>query len=130
MYAKVTAYKGRILCQLLATASNDNVASSIDRPGNMGQVIMDTEKYLGVSDEAIELLKTVKNGRDAIGDVDWFKSSDGKMNFAWFGPVNRIINPDDAEAARGFRVPAEGNYIKIENEVPLAARSCIDAVAG
>lgn len=76
---------------------------------------------LAFSPEAIELLKKISIGRDAIGDVDWFRTRmDGKppgFAFSWFGPISRIVNVKSAVAARDFRV-YDQSYSFVENYVP------------
>ena len=117
MHAKVTAYGNHLILELLSTKSCDTLATSLDRPQNMGQVIIGSDTMLGVSAEAIELLKKIEPGHDAIGDVDWFIASDDRACFCWFGGPNRIIDVTDREivAARGFQV-REGRYVTIPNE--------------
>lgn len=123
MYATVTAYKGKLVLSLLATASNDEVTTTLDNPGVIGQVICNSAKNVGVSDEAIELLKTIKSGRDAIGDVDWFASDAAGDVFAWLGGPYAIVDPKTAEAARGYQVRT---YAKVPNDVPDGAKVAID----
>lgn len=127
MHAKIKAYKGYLVCELLAEKSIDGeVASSIDNPGNFGQVIMDSGKHVGISPEAYELLKTIRPGRDAIGDVDWFGSSDGKAAFCWIGPPRQLIKASVAVGSRDYRTNYP--YVEIENDVPEQAIEAIDAI--
>ena len=127
MHAKVTAYKGKLVCELVADKSIENeVVTTIDTPSTFGQVIMNTAKNLGVSKEALELMKTVKIGRDDLGDIDWFNSVQGDV-FGWIGGPYNIIDPAEAETARGFKILA---HIEIENEVPAGAMEAIDSGAG
>ncbi len=123
MHAKITAYKGILVCELIATASiPDEVVTTIDTPGTIGQVIMNTEKNLGVSPEALALMKTVKIGRGGVGDIDWFSSVKGDA-FSWFGDPYTIKPPAAIEAARGFRIL---KHVVIANEVPEEAKAVID----
>ena len=127
MHAKITAYKGMLVCELVADKSiDDEVVTTLDNPSTFGQVIMNTEKNLGVSKEALELMKTVKIGHDDLGDIDWFSSVKGDT-FGWIGGPYNIVNPANAETARGFKILA---HILIENEVPEGAMKAIDAGAG
>lgn len=124
MYATVTEYKGKIVLQLLATASNEDVTTTLDNAGVFGQVICNSEKNVGISEEAIKLLETIKPGRDAIGDVDWFKSNERGDVFAWIGGPYAIVDPTTAEGARGYAVRT---YTKVPNDVPEEAKAAIDA---
>lgn len=125
MYASVTEYKGWIVFELLVDKSNDEVASSIDRPGNLGQVISNTEKNLGISAEAFALLKTVKNARDAIGDVMFFETNDNAA-FGWLGGPKAIKRPENIEGCRATRWDLK--YISIPNEPPEGAKEAIDKI--
>lgn len=122
LLATVTEYKGILVLELKATASSAEVATSLDRPGNIGQVIMNTRKNLGVSAEAIDLLKTVRVGHDSIGDVDWFQSS-ADDTFGWLGGPFSIKNPANCEAARNFKVLS---HVVIANEPAQGAMEAID----
>lgn len=124
--AKVTAYKGKLVFELLAAGSIvDQVASSIDMPGNMGQVIMNSATNMGISDDALALLKTIPAGSDAIGDVDWFHSVQGWV-FSWFGAPYAIKDPSDSVGARGFAI-RPGQFVSILNETAQGAMDAIDA---
>jgi hypothetical protein len=91
----------------------------------LGCVLGNSQTMLGVSEEAIQVMRKVQCGHDAIGDLDWWKCDDGTYAFSWWGPIHRIVKPP-AMAARGFKVQ-EGQYIKIVNQVPTAAKKVIDA---
>lgn len=65
----------------------------------MGFVIGDTA-YVGISAEAYEVLKTIRKGRDSLGDIDLFATSDGSFAFATLGGPCVLVNPQDAEASR------------------------------
>ena len=123
--ARITAYLGVLVCETLATASNKDCALSIDNPGRIGQVFMNTKETLGVSEEAIELLKKIKIGRDSIGDVDWFESVQGDV-FGWLGGPKTIKDTaDELETARGFRIRS---YVSVPNDVPADAKAAIDSM--
>lgn len=123
LYAKVYAYKGLLVLELCATESNDNVATSIDNPDSFGQVIMDTQKHLGVSPEALALLKPLSRGRDSLGDLDWFTDSTGRDVFAWIGGPYHIVSPAECETTRDWDIRS---HVVIENTVPQGAKDHID----
>lgn len=125
MHARITAYKGMLVLELLATKSISNeVATSLDTPGNMGQVIMDTAKHLGVSIEALELMKPLRRGHDDLGDIDWFQSTGSGDCFAWLGGPYAIKDPKKLETSSSWRI---GAHQVITNEVPAGARQFIDS---
>lgn len=121
MKAKITEYKGKLVCDLLVEKS-DAV------PGSFGQIIFDTTNNLGISKEAIKVLEGIKPGRDAIGAVDWFESHQGLV-FSWFGGPKAVINPadPDCQGARGFRV-YPGKYLDIPNDSDQGAKDYIDTM--
>ncbi len=131
--ARVVAYKGRIV--IVPKEPEKDITNKGPRiwwptggsnRNILGCVLGNSKEMLGISEEAVELLRKVKRGYDAIGDLDWWKCSDGNYAFSWWGPIYRIVNTELAEAARGFQVH-EGQYLKIINQVPTAAKKVIDA---
>lgn len=94
----------------------------------LGCVIGNTKEQLGVSKEALSLMERIENNHDAVGDIDWWKVDDGTYAFSWWGPIHRIINPDTAEAARGFRLNPSvvAACTIIPNDVPEEAKKVLD----
>ena len=85
---------------------------------SLGNVITDTKKNLGASLRALELLSDIKPGRDAIGDVDWFRTDDDGYAFSWMGPIQRVLLVDhQTVAARGYAVHASQCQV-IANDIP------------
>lgn len=124
MHAHVTAYKNLLVIELLATASIPNeVTTSLDNPSCIGQVIHDTAKNLGVSAEALELLKQVKRSNDDMGDVDWFSTSDGKASFGWLGGRYAIKSPTEIDGSSSYGI---FDFVTIPNDVPAGAINAID----
>lgn len=124
LLATVTAYKGKLVLELKVDKSSEEVSTSLDNPGSFGQVIMNTGKNLGVSAEALALLKTVKSGHDSIGDVDWFVSDQQGDVFGWMGGAFAIKDPRFCESARNF---ALRSHVVIANEPAPGAMEFIDA---
>lgn len=123
MHAKITEYKGHLVCELIASASiKGEVRTSIDTKGVIGQVIMNTEKNLGVSPEALELMKNVKIGHDDLGDIDWFETTIGGT-FSWLGGPYAIKLPGDIETTRDFKIL---KHVVIPNDTPQGAKDTID----
>lgn len=124
MLANITSYKGRLVIELLERSSTDECVTSLDTPGVFGQVIMNTDKNLGVSSEAVDLMKKVKAGHDSIGEIDWFSSAKGDT-FGWIGGPFTIVDPTTAETARNFSIRS---YQPIDNVVPAGAMAAIDSM--
>ena len=120
----VVAYKGKLV------VCPDKPEEGVDQnwwptaPGKLGCVVGDTKNLLGCSKEALDLMRKVENGHDAIGDIDWWAVDDGTYAFAWFGAIYRIIDVATAIGARGFR-PYPDQCTIIPNNVPKAAKEAV-----
>lgn len=125
MHAEITAYKGRIVIELKAKKSiPGEVITSLDTPRAAGQVVQDTAHNLGVSKEALALLKAVRRRDcDGAGELDWSRTVEGKTVFGWKGDRCAIFNPETCARSSKFKV---GGYITIPNEVPAGARQQLD----
>lgn len=125
IHAKITAYKGIIVCDCIAEKSiPDECHLSIDNTGVIGQVFMDTKNNVGISLEALELIKTIPKGHDSLGDFDWFKAGDDKYALGWLGGPKRIMFPLESETSRQFTL---GDFVEIPNDSDGAAMAAIDA---
>ena len=56
---KIVEYKGYILIETLKPEKDDNFIP-VTEPGKVGSVLKNTEKYLGISDEAWKIIKSFK----------------------------------------------------------------------
>ncbi|AXQ70017.1 hypothetical protein HOU03_gp251 [Caulobacter phage CcrSC] len=127
MHAKITAYKGLLVIEMTTLESIvGEVTCSLDTPGTFGQVINDTAKHLGISEEGIALMKAFKTNRSSLGDIDWFATGEGKHAFGWIGGPFALKDPTTDEGSRDYRV-FDGAYVSIPNDVPQGAREAIDA---
>jgi hypothetical protein len=127
MHAEITAYKGRIVIELKVKKSiPGEVLTSQDTPRVAGQVVSDTARHLGVSAEAISLLKTVRRSSEDAGELDWSKTLEGKANFGWKGGRCAIFDPKACAGSRKFKV---GGYVTIPNNVPEGARKQLDKMS-
>ncbi len=125
MHARITAHKGILVVELVRNqVTADAGRSSLDKLRNLGTIVHDTRRYLGVSDEALALLKVVKRGLDRIGDFAWFRSDDGMDHFAWLGGPKRLVDPKEVATARSYEILA---HQVIPNDVPEGARAAIEA---
>jgi hypothetical protein len=125
MHAHITAHKGILVVELVQNQAMEGRArSNLDKLRSLGTIVHDTRQYLGVSAEALALLKVVKRGLDRIGDFAWFRSDDGVDHFAWLGGPKRLVDPREVATARSYEILA---HQVIPNEVPGGARAAIEA---
>ncbi|WP_151633674.1 hypothetical protein [Noviherbaspirillum aerium] len=126
MHAEITAYRGRIIITLLADRSiPGQVITSQDNPRFPGHVIHNTGHYLGVSKEALRLLRAVPASSDETSDLNWFHTDDGKPMFFWRGGRYAIFSPDYCFVAKEFKIR---DHVCIPNRVPEGARAQLDAL--
>jgi hypothetical protein len=126
MHAEITAYRGRLIITLLADHSiPGEVISSQDNPRFPGQVIYDTARYLGVSKEALRLLRTLPTCSEEASDLNWFQINDDKPMFFWRGGRYAIFSPEYCCVAKDFKIR---EHILIPNRVPAGARAQLDVL--
>lgn len=124
MHATVVAYKGRLVIELKARKSiPGEVTTSLDHKHLDCQIVTNTAKHLGVSKEALELLKSVRRGNGAAGELDWSQTQQGHAAFGWKGGRCAIITPEFCEASSQFKVRG---FVTIPNEVPEGAKRQLD----
>lgn len=92
--------------------------------GRFGCVLVDTEKNLGVSQEAFQWLQGVPPSKDDIGEVMWFDVMAGKRAFGWIGGPFQILKPETTSGQRGYR--ASLDYVLILNQPPEEAIHAIN----
>lgn len=112
----VKAYNNRLFIETLNPEEDDS-----DYRGAAGSVIGCTlinTKRLGLSNEAYELIKATRRGRDAIGDLCGEKNT-----FSWIGGLNAILGPK-LEGSKYYQVVED--YVTIENDVPAEVIAIID----
>lgn len=96
MKVTVFAYKG-----IIGIQSSPECEGIIAHPvGNNLGVVCEANKVL-FSPEAIELLKSIKKGRDSLGDIDIFQSNQGPM-FSWLGGYLRSVIPSQSEGSNTY----------------------------
>jgi len=121
---RVTAHRGLIVIEAVEPEKALDGWVPIG-PGRLGSVICKTKNHLGVSDEALVLLKQVPRSLDCIGDLDWWLCEDGSHAFAWLGATKRIFAPARMSGSRSYVVP-EGHHVRIPNDVPADAQQAIN----
>lgn len=128
MHAQVTAYKGKLVIELLTQYSiPGEVAVNECLRGDYGQLVMNTEKNLGVSQEALAILRTLKPGSGGLpADILWYDVQ-GKeaiiQTFGWLGGARTIVDPEWIELDPNWQL---GKYVSIPNDVPQGAVDAID----
>jgi hypothetical protein len=125
MKVRVVAYNNRIV--LVPENPEQGINQEWWPTGGtrIGCVVGNTKANLGVSEEALVLMRKMRVCRDAIGDLNWWWCTDGTYAFSWIGPIHRIVDPDTSEAARGFEIFRDQCTI-IPNDVPPEAIAVID----
>lgn len=123
IHARVTTYKGKIICELVTQKSIKNeILTSIDHGMKLGQVVFNTSKHLGISKEALSLLKLLKPGKQALGKLSWF-SHNGTNHFGWLGEPYSIFDVSTLEVSKEYQIL---NHQEIINDVPPGAKKAID----
>lgn len=119
---KVTAYEQNLIIETIDGKEDKNF---IPVGGSrFGSVLIETDELLGMSKEAVELLKTIKKSHDDIGDVSMWETNDNKYCFGWIGGFKKIIDMTKAEGDKtGF---IDIKHVTIENHVPKEAIDVIN----
>lgn len=106
MFIRIVEYKGGLVIE-----ADDGVVNEDWTPragGLIGCMVANASKHVGVSDEALAILTSIKPCIDAIGDIMAWRD-----NFGWLGGIKYYCkNPAGLEGQRGFTL---GKYNKIEN---------------
>lgn len=125
MHARVSAYRNRLVVELLITQSIIGEAkTSLDHPGAEGQTILNSKLHLGVSSEALAMLQKVVPGTEPVGDVFWKQSANGNSIFAWRGGPIAAFHPRLAKGASTFGV---GDFFLVPNDPSDKARAVVEA---
>jgi hypothetical protein len=113
---KVTCHEEFLVIETVDPTADENF---IPYGGSkVGCVLIDTEKYLGMSDEAFKLIKTLHVSGDDIGDISTHDSVKGQ-SFSWLGPVKRLLEIPKCDTSSDGIIDIK--YIKIENKIPIEA---------
>ncbi|MNL49491.1 hypothetical protein D3C87_1724290 [compost metagenome] len=124
LLAKVKAHKGLILCECLSPYSiQDKILLA---PDNSAVMVFNPEQNLGISSEALELLKTLKKSEDELGHVDWGTDKVGRPYFFWLGSMKTIVDPDECQTAAAFK--ASDKFVLIANDVSEDGMGAVDQV--
>ncbi|MCK5613623.1 hypothetical protein KAR91_67780 [Candidatus Pacearchaeota archaeon] len=120
---KVVAYESHIIIETVKPDADENFVPF--GGSNIGCVLMDTKKYLGISKEAWKLMKKIKKGGGDIGDVALWKSDKKGDCFSWLGGTHKLINTSDNQIESSRDGIVDIAHITIPNNVPPAALEAI-----
>lgn len=120
---KVMGYKGWIIIDTAdPTEDKDFIPAGGPR---IGCVLANTKERLGISDEALELLRKIPKGIDDIGDVDCFKSGTNGV-FAWLGPARRLVSTVGTSGSNSYDIDAI-EFKNIPNDASEPAKNAVEA---
>ena len=96
MKTKIFAYKG-----IVGIESNPDAEGLLAKPGggNIGCVL--NAASAEISQEALDVLKSIPRGRDGLGDIDVFKADDGRVIIGWLGGYKKVVTKD-SETSRDY----------------------------
>jgi len=121
---KIVEYKGDIIIETLKPEKDSNFIP-VTEPGRVGSTLIDTEKFLGISIEAWDIIKNFKQSGDDIGEVMTWKLNDGKYRFGWLGGLNRRIGPLADTSISGI---IDIKFIRIQNILNPKIKHIIDDI--
>lgn len=122
MKVKITEYKNVLIIETLEPEKDDNFIPVTEK-GKIGSVLINTKEHLGISKEALKFMKGLKSSTDDIGEIDSWKTKDGKDCFGWIGPLSRLVGSKAELSNRGFQ---DIDFIEIPNKPPIKAKTAID----
>jgi hypothetical protein len=99
---QVFAHKGVVGIQ--SDFGADGLLNDPSKPGQMGFVV--DAAHEDIHPDALEVLKKVNKSADDIGDVDVFKTDDGRVIFAWMGGPLAIIRSDSGQTGSNSYDPS------------------------
>ena len=108
MLVKITAHKDSLVFDGDPNITEDWI------PYQRGCLLYNTDKHLGISKKAFEVLKKVKRGKEEFGEIHAFISIDGRGCFAWKGPYKVIKRIDQLVGSDHYDIDAI-RYIEIPN---------------
>lgn len=124
-HCSVTAHNGFLVVEYHTLESVAEEVTSPYDSSSMGFVISDVG-FVGVSNEAYELLKTIRPGRDSLGELDIFRGGPNGYVFGTLGGACGLFKATTVETSRDYRVPYQNEFQLIANDVPEGAKEAID----
>lgn len=96
MKTTIFAHKG-----VIGILSSPDAEGFFAKPGgnNLGCVL--DASSVEISEEALELLKSVRKGLGGLGDFDVFQSGD-KVVIGWLGGYTKCFSPSEIETSRNY----------------------------
>lgn len=95
---------------------SDGLINNPSKPGQLG-FVMDASK-IEISKEALKLLKTISKSGDDIGDIDVFKTNDGKIIFGWLGGPLALKDPTEISGSNTYNADLLDKVVKITKNDP------------
>lgn len=98
MKTQIFAYKGYV-----GIKSDLNAEGLVNDPSSSDQIgfVVDAS-YCEMQQEAVDILKKLKKSSSSFGDIDVFKTGNGKTIISWLGGPMRIIDPNICEGSRNY----------------------------
>lgn len=105
------------------------VVNDYEDPNQLG-VICEAE-HCEISQEALELMKTIPKSRDCIGELDVFGDKD-KVIIGWLGGLQRMIDPkaDGVEGSRDHEPSLLEHLSVVPNYPPQEFKDAVDGMLG
>lgn len=131
--AQIFAHKGIIgICALTVDETEEKgyklseaIVNNIEEPGQLG-CVCEADKC-EFSQEAIDLLKTVKKSGDCIGEVDIY-GDPNKVIFNWLGGPTRMLDVETAEGSRDYNPSLYDHVTVVPNNPPQEFVDAVDSM--
>lgn len=124
---RVTAYRENVVIEAIDPEKEFPGWFPLDSE-KVGCTLVGTQKSLGVSKEALRILRGLPRCGDSIGSVMWWPVKSGGFAFGWLGGPRTILR-GGSEGDRNFAV-REGGYVLIPNDTSLDAQKYIRDTLG
>lgn len=114
LFAVVIACQGRLVVRSLREDDQEpQVNPETGEPTDTEYTFTDTGSTLGVSPEALELLKALDRNNDDVGELNWMRNANGEPAFSWIGGPISAFDPATFVAPRTFEIL---DYVEIVND--------------
>ena len=106
--ATIVEHRGLLLVELrLRRSTPKKVLTELDRGfRGAGHLVLNTQFNLGVSPEALKLLKSVRKGPRALGEISWFSDPENYDCFGWLGAACQVLRPERLSASSLWAIGA------------------------
>lgn len=126
MHVKIVTYRNHLVFNTLDEKAVQVSDASAPIPFVF---VIDTENNLGISAEAIDMLKKAPVAEDRPPVFDWFQPSEDEYPvFGWMGSVHCVRKLNALYRPSSFLVPLGHKLIDNEKELDPEARAFIDQI--